>query len=116
MICSVSGVQNIGSVLYTYGPTLVFFPGESPGQRSLAGYSPWGLEELDMTERLSMSATYNIFFLGGRDFVCRRFGATEEVGGWGRAPGRVWIPPWVSVRFVGASYLGSKDEAGKVGR
>ena len=40
-----------------------------------------------MTEQLSMSATYNIFFLGGRDFVCRRFGATEEVGGWGRAPG-----------------------------
>ena len=23
-------------------PTLVFFPGESYGQRSLAGYSPWG--------------------------------------------------------------------------
>ena len=22
-----------------------------PGQRSLAGYSPWGLKELDMTER-----------------------------------------------------------------
>ena len=63
-----------------------------------------------------MSATYNIFLLGGRDFVCRRFGATEEVGGWGRAPGRVWTPPWVSVHFVGASYLGSKDEAGKVGR
>ena len=23
-------------------PTSVFFPGESHGQRSLAGYSPWG--------------------------------------------------------------------------
>jgi len=23
-------------------PTLVFLPGESQGQRSLAGYSPWG--------------------------------------------------------------------------
>ena len=23
-------------------PTLVFFPGESHGQRSLEGYSPWG--------------------------------------------------------------------------
>ena len=31
-------------------PTLVFLPGESHGQRSLAGYSPWGCKELDMTE------------------------------------------------------------------
>ena len=30
-------------------------PGESHGQRSLAGYSPWDLKELDMTERLSLS-------------------------------------------------------------
>ena len=28
-------------------------PGESHEQRSLAGYSPWGRKELDMTERLS---------------------------------------------------------------
>ena len=28
-------------------------PGESHGQRSLVGYSPWGRKELDMTERLS---------------------------------------------------------------
>ena len=30
--------------------TPVFSPGESRGQRSLAGYSPWGHKELDMTE------------------------------------------------------------------
>ena len=28
-------------------------PGESHGQRSLAGYSPWGHKESDTTERLS---------------------------------------------------------------
>ena len=28
-------------------------PGELHGQRSLAGYSPWGRKESDMTERLS---------------------------------------------------------------
>jgi len=28
----------------------VFLPGESLGQRSLAGYSPWGHRESDMTE------------------------------------------------------------------
>ena len=31
-------------------PTPVFLPGESCGQRSLAGYSPQGRKELDMTE------------------------------------------------------------------
>ena len=34
-------------------PTPVFWPGESHGQRSLAGYSPRGRKELDMTEQLS---------------------------------------------------------------
>ena len=32
--------------------TPVFLPGESHGQRSLAGYSPWGHTELDMTEAI----------------------------------------------------------------
>ena len=31
-------------------PAPVFLPGESHGQRSLAGYSPWGHKESDMTE------------------------------------------------------------------
>ena len=31
-------------------PTPAFLPGEFHGQRSLAGYSPWGCKELDMTE------------------------------------------------------------------
>ena len=33
--------------------TPVFLPGKLYGQRSLAGYSPWGRGESDMTERLS---------------------------------------------------------------
>ena len=33
-------------------PTPVFLPGESHGQRSLAGYSPWGRKESDTAERL----------------------------------------------------------------
>ena len=32
--------------------TPVFLPGKSHGQRSLAGYSPWGHKESDATERL----------------------------------------------------------------
>ena len=31
-------------------PTPVFLPGESHGQRSLAGHGPWGHRESDMTE------------------------------------------------------------------
>ena len=31
-------------------PTPVFLPGESHGQRSLAGYSPWGHKESGMIE------------------------------------------------------------------
>ena len=34
-------------------PTPVFLPGESHGQRSLAGYSPQGRKELDITGQLS---------------------------------------------------------------
>ena len=34
-------------------PTLVFLPGKSHGQRSLAGYSPWGRKKSDTTEKLT---------------------------------------------------------------
>ena len=37
-------------------PSPVFLPGESHGQRSRAGYSPWGCKGLDTTERLSTYA------------------------------------------------------------
>ena len=36
---------------WAWQPTpVVFLPGEFHGQRSLAGHSPWGLKESDMTE------------------------------------------------------------------
>ena len=40
-------------------PTPVFLPGDSHGQRSLAGYSLWGHQELDMTKRLTLTQTHN---------------------------------------------------------
>ena len=33
-------------------PTPVFLPGNSHGQRSLEGYSPWGRKESDMAEAI----------------------------------------------------------------
>ena len=39
-------------------PTPVFLPGDSHGQRRLAGYSPWGHKQYDMTEQLTQ---HNLF-------------------------------------------------------
>ena len=56
-------VKNLSTMQETWVRSLVqedllkegraFLLGESPGQRSLVGYSPWGREESDMTEQLS---------------------------------------------------------------
>ena len=47
-------------------PTPVFLPKESHGQRSLAGYSPWGREQSDPNEQLTLSvrSTSNKLGLG----------------------------------------------------
>ena len=46
---------SVGKILCrrAWQPTPVFLPGKSHGQRCLAGYSPRGCRELDMTEQLS---------------------------------------------------------------
>ena len=38
-------------------PTVVFLPGESHGQRSLASYSPWGYKVSGMTEATQHTCT-----------------------------------------------------------
>ena len=40
-------------------PTSVFLPGESHGQRSLAGYSPWDHKELCTTEACTQREKHN---------------------------------------------------------
>ena len=42
-------------------PTPVFLPGESHGQRSLVGYSPWGCKEWNRTERLTLVLLLQIY-------------------------------------------------------
>ena len=53
-----SGVQSlgVGKILWRRArqPTPVFLPGESHGQSSMVGYSPWRCKELDKTEGLSI--------------------------------------------------------------
>ena len=49
-------------------PIPVFLPGEFHGQRSLAGYSPWGHKDLDTTEQLSMQA--HNYYLNSSILLC----------------------------------------------
>ena len=51
--------------------TPVLLPGLSHGQRRLVGYSPWGREELDMTERLHFHFSLSCIGEGnGNPFQC----------------------------------------------
>ena len=40
----------VGKIPWRRQPTPVFLPGESHGQKSLVGYSPWSHKEADTTE------------------------------------------------------------------
>ena len=55
-------------------PIPVFLLGKSHGQRNLEGYSPWGLKELDTTER----ACKPLLFWGGAPRVRGRWGRKPE--------------------------------------
>ena len=50
-------------------PTPVFLPGESHGQRSLLGYSPWGRQESDTTELTLHMCTLACYNLGVETWV-----------------------------------------------
>ena len=45
-------------VEHDWQPTLVLLPGKSHGQRSPAGYSPWGCKESNMIEQLTHTHTH----------------------------------------------------------
>ena len=59
-------------------PTLVFLPGESHGQRSQVGYSPWGRRESDKTEWLTLSLSFQ-----------KERSVMER--GWGRQEGYLYL-------------------------
>ena len=71
--------------------TPVFLPGESHGQRSLAGCSPWGLTESDTAEGLSAHCTalanrnahrveLKVFLFTGAKFTVWSEGETSWAG------------------------------------
>ena len=47
-----SEVSLIFGLSWKWQPTPVFLPGKSHGRRNLVGYSPWGRNKSDTTERL----------------------------------------------------------------
>ena len=53
---------------WKWQPNPVFLPGEFHRQKSLAGYSPRGHKESDMTEQLSL--IYSVFSEGQGSLVC----------------------------------------------
>ena len=113
-------------------PTPVFLPGESHGQRSMAGYSPWGHKDSEMTECLSSQMAAGVIGkvrVVGRKISCRRGSQSHplrrgvtEVGsgvspaGWGpdsagrqQTADRPWLstsPPGPRVGSLGRESLG----------
>ena len=57
----------VGRILWRreWLPTPVLLPGEFHGQRSLAGYSPWGCKGLDSTEQLTLRYLIRAYPLSG---------------------------------------------------
>ena len=72
-------------------PTPVLLPGKSHGRRSLVGYSPWGQEELDMTERLHFHFSLFAFMHWRRQWQPTPVFLPGESQGWESPVGcRLW--------------------------
>ena len=64
-------------------PTPVLLPGKSHGRRSLAGFSPWGREELDTTERLHFHLSLSCIGEGnGNPLQCSCLENPRDGGAW----------------------------------
>ena len=64
-------------------PTPVLLPWKSHGWRSLVGYSPWGREESDMTERLHFHFSLSCTGEGnGNPFQCSCLENPRDGGAW----------------------------------
>ena len=66
-----------GKRLRAWQSTPIFLPGESYGQRSLAGYSPWGPAELEMSEETEYACMKLRAGSTAKEFRIN----TEEAGG-----------------------------------
>ena len=78
-------------------PTPVLLPGKSHWQRSLVGYSPWGHEESDTTERLHFQFSLScVREENGNPLQCSCLENPGDRGAWwaavcGVAQSRTWL-------------------------
>ena len=78
-------------------PTPVFLPGESHGQRSLVGYSPWGCEELDTTKWLNNNnAVYILQPMNHRVILNFSSHCFKKDNLYGYSCHRQWFLWWIS--------------------
>ena len=64
-------------------PTPVLLPGKSHGRKSLVGYSPWGCEESDTTERLHFHFSLSCIGEGnGNLLLCSGLENPRDGGAW----------------------------------
>ena len=77
---------SFGSIVLTprvHQNQLVLLPGKSHGPGSLVGYSPWGFEELDTTERLHFHFSLSHIGEGnGNPLQCSCLENPRDGGAW----------------------------------
>ena len=75
-----SPLCTVGKVLWRrkWQPTPVFLPRESHGQRSLAGYSPWGCKKSDTTANVGDIRDMGSVFPWGQEYPLEEEMATHS--------------------------------------
>ena len=94
-------------------PTPLFLPGESHGQRSLAGYSAWDLKELDTTERLTRThlvlsprtwSSHHCCFLEAAGSAQWEVGGADSFRSAAfQRPSLTWDDPWTALACASLS-------------
>ena len=81
--CLLIGYTPIQNRRRQWHPTPVLLPRKSHGRRSLVGYSPWGLEESDTTERLPFHFSLSCIAEGiGSSLQCSCLENPRDGGAW----------------------------------
>ena len=82
----------VGKILWKrkWQPAPLFLPGKSHGQRSLEGYSSWGLKELDTTEQQTLSGSIKNLASRPRGFPGSSAGKESACNA-----GEPWFDSWV---------------------
>ena len=84
-------------------PTPVLLPGKSHGQKSLVGYSPWGREESDTTERPHFHFSLSCIGEGnGNPLQCSCLENPRDSGAWWAAVCGV-AQSWTRLRRLSSS-------------